>query len=48
VEKTLKQDEIDALFQAARSSTTEAPRTEQRARVTPYNFATAGQISNDQ
>jgi flagellar motor switch protein FliM len=48
LEKTLKQDEIDALFQAARSSTPEAPKTEIRARVIPYNFASAGQISTDQ
>jgi len=48
MEKTLKQDEIDALFQAARSSTPEAARTEVRARVVPYNFASAGQISTDQ
>jgi flagellar motor switch protein FliM len=48
MEKTLKQDEIDALFQAARSAAPEAGRTEVRARVVPYNFASAGQISTDQ
>ncbi len=48
MEKTLKQDEIDALFQAARSSTPEAAHTEVRARVVPYNFSSAGQISTDQ
>ncbi len=48
MEKTLKQDEIDALFEAARSSTPEAPRAEVRARVVPYNFSSAGQISNEQ
>jgi flagellar motor switch protein FliM len=48
MEKTLKQDEIDALFQAARSSTPEAPKTEVRARIVPYNFSSAGQISTDQ
>jgi flagellar motor switch protein FliM len=48
IEKTLKQTEIDALFQAARSSTPEAEQTEVRAKVVPYNFTTAGQISNDQ
>ena len=47
-EKTLKQDEIDALFDAARSSTSEAAKTEVRARVVPYSFASAGQISNEQ
>jgi flagellar motor switch protein FliM len=48
MEKTLKQDEIDALFQAALSATPEAQKAEVRARVTPYNFSSAGQISNDQ
>ncbi len=48
MEKTLKQDEIDALFQAARSTMPEAQNTEVRARVVPYNFSSAGQISTDQ
>jgi flagellar motor switch protein FliM len=48
IEKTLKQDEIDALFEAARSARPESPRTEPRARVVPYNFSTAGQISTEQ
>ncbi len=47
-EKTLKQNEIDALFEAARSASPEAPHTEVRARVVPYNFSSAGQISTDQ
>ena len=47
-EKTLKQDEIDALFEAARSTSAEASRPETHARVVPYNFSSAGQISNDQ
>jgi flagellar motor switch protein FliM len=47
-DKTLKQDEIDALFQAARSTASEAVKTEVRARVVPYSFASAGQISNEQ
>ena len=47
-EKTLKQDEIDALFEAARSPTPEAAQTEVRARVVPYNFSSAGQISTEQ
>src|SRR5579871_5751391 len=47
-EKTLKQDEIDALFEAARSNTSETTKTEVRARVVPYSFASAGQISNEQ
>jgi len=41
IEKTLKQDEIDALFEAARSTTPEAARGEVRARVVPYNFSSA-------
>ena len=48
MEKTLRQDEIDALFEAARSSAPEVARTEVRARVVPYNFSSAGQISTDQ
>jgi flagellar motor switch protein FliM len=47
-EKTLKQDEIDALFEAARSDSPEASRPEVRARVVPYNFSSSGQISTDQ
>jgi flagellar motor switch protein FliM len=48
VEKTLKQNEIDALFEAARDAWQETARTESRARVVPYNFSTAGQISTEQ
>ncbi len=48
IEKTLKQDEIDALFQAARSSAPDASRAEVRAKVVPYNFSSAGQISTEQ
>jgi flagellar motor switch protein FliM len=47
-EKTLKQDEIDALFEAARARAPEATRPEVRARVVPYNFSASGQISTDQ
>ncbi len=47
MEKLLKQDEIDALFQAARTAAPDSPM-EARARVIPYNFATSGQISNEQ
>jgi flagellar motor switch protein FliM len=46
MEKTLKQDEIDALFQAARAKKSAA--AENRAKVQPYSFARAGQISNEQ
>ncbi|MGA2808738.1 MAG: FliM/FliN family flagellar motor switch protein [Terracidiphilus sp.] len=48
MDKMLKQDEIDALFEAARTTTQEAPRNEVRARVVPYNFSSSGQISNEQ
>jgi flagellar motor switch protein FliM len=48
MEKTLKQDEIDALFQAARSSAPDSSRPEVRARIVPYNFSSSGQISNEQ
>jgi flagellar motor switch protein FliM len=48
MEKTLRQDEIDALFEAARASAPDAPPAEVKARVVPYNFASAGQISTDQ
>ena len=39
MEKTLKQSEIDALFEAARSSAPDASRPEARAKVEPYNFS---------
>jgi flagellar motor switch protein FliM len=48
MEKTLKQNEIDALFQAARSTTPDAGPADVRARVVPYNFSSAGQISTEQ
>jgi len=47
-EKTLKQDEIDALFEAARNQTPEPAHLEAKAHVVAYNFASAGQISTDQ
>jgi flagellar motor switch protein FliM len=47
-DKTLKQDEIDALFEAARSAAPDAARQEVRARVVPYNFSSSGQISTEQ
>ena len=47
MEKNLKQDEIDALFQAARARS-QAASKETRARVQPYSFSRAGQISNEQ
>ncbi|HEY1647803.1 MAG TPA: flagellar motor switch protein FliM [Terracidiphilus sp.] len=48
MEKTLKQDEIDALFQAARSSAPEANHVDAHAHALPYNFSSAGQISTEQ
>ena len=48
MEKTLRQDEIDALFEAARASNPTGSANEVRARVVPYNFASAGQISTEQ
>jgi flagellar motor switch protein FliM len=48
MEKLLKQDEIDALFQAARTATPQSERTEVCARIVPYNFSSAGQISTEQ
>ena len=48
MEKTLRQDEIDALFEAARAPSVEPGSSEVRARVAPYNFSSSGQISTDQ
>jgi len=48
MEKTLRQDEIDALFEAARASAPEARQSEVKARMVPFNFSSAGQISTDQ
>jgi len=47
MEKSLKQDEIDALFQVARAKkASAAPET--GTKVQQYSFARAGQISNEQ
>jgi len=49
MEKILKQDEIDALFQAARASSPEPTgRPESESAFVAYNFGHAGQISNEQ
>lgn len=49
MQKMLKQDEIDALFQAARASAPEPSRLpESHPGVVRYNFDQAGQISNEQ
>jgi len=47
-EKTLKQDEIDALFEAARRAAPAAEPVDVRPDALPYNFSSAGQISNEQ
>ena len=47
MEKTLKQDEIDALFQAARARKSNA-ESQRRSNLQPYSFTRAGQISNEQ
>ena len=49
MEKMLKQDEIDALFRAARASSSyPAAGSGTASNVIAYNFARAGQISNEQ
>ncbi|MGC2614169.1 MAG: FliM/FliN family flagellar motor switch protein [Terracidiphilus sp.] len=49
MEKMLKQDEIDALFQAARAISPEPSKlSDTTSNVVPYNFGRAGQISNEQ
>jgi len=47
VEKTLRQEEIDALFQSARVRKS-GGTSESKVPVQPYSFARSGQISNDQ
>ena len=47
LEKELGQEEIDALFQAARARTQAAPEAP-RSRVLPWSFTRSGQISNEQ
>lgn len=47
IEKELGQEEIDALFQAARAGTQAAPEAP-RSRVSPWSFIRSGQISNEQ
>jgi flagellar motor switch protein FliM len=47
MEKELGQEEIDALFQAARSRSLAAPELP-RSRVLPWSFSRSGQISNEQ
>src|SRR5579872_5523756 len=46
IEKELGQEEIDALFQAARAQSPEA--AEKVSPVLPWSFSRSGQISNEQ
>jgi len=49
MEKMLKQDEIDALFQTARPKLEDPPEAQENSpAVVRYNFGRAGQISNEQ
>lgn len=48
MEKMLGQEEIDALFGAARRAEPEGSPDSARTSVTPYNFSNAGQISTEQ
>ena len=49
MEKTLKQDEIDELFRAARVSAPDpVSESASESNAVPYNFGRAGQISNEQ
>lgn len=48
MDKLLKQDEIDALFDAASRTAPPVPLSESHQKVTRYNFSSAGQISNEQ
>lgn len=48
MKKTLKQDEIDALFQVASITSDERGAIRPRQRVVPYDFSSAGQISTEQ
>jgi flagellar motor switch protein FliM len=47
IEKELVQEEIDALFQAARARNHEV-RQEPKSRVLAWSFSRSGQISNEQ
>jgi flagellar motor switch protein FliM len=48
MEKELGQEEIDALFQAARARTKTVAEPAARSRVLPWSFSRSGQISNEQ
>src|SRR5690348_16474837 len=48
MDKELKQEEIDALFQAARAGRSAEAGKEDPSGVQPYSFSRSGQISNEQ
>jgi flagellar motor switch protein FliM len=48
MEKLLRQQEIDALVEAARYPAPASVRPDARNHAVPYNFSSSGQISNDQ
>lgn len=48
MEKILKQDEIDALFQSATAAAAQDEQAAGHPRIEPFNFASAGQITGDQ
>ncbi len=48
MEKLLRQEEIDALFESARSSTAPECAVPAQPAAIPYSFASAGQISTEQ
>src|ERR1700751_2615281 len=48
MEKILMQQEIDALFEAARLTTAGTDKPDVHGRAVPYNFSLSGQISGHQ
>ncbi|HKF45761.1 MAG TPA: FliM/FliN family flagellar motor switch protein [Terracidiphilus sp.] len=48
MEKTLRQDEIDALFDAAHTQSEASAQAQDHVRAVPYSFSSAGQISGEQ
>jgi len=48
MDKILKQDEIDALFQSATAAAAHEAFADNQPRAVPFSFASAGQITSDQ
>jgi len=48
MEKTIQQEEIDALVEAAQGSASKPSTDDAQPNVVPYNFSSSGQISKDQ